>query len=378
MFHDQTQSLLDSRDLTGTTQIARYVTGIRVLSNYALSARPFPSPVSIVPDLWPRVWAWVDFLSTYADILAASTVIPPLKPYFFYRWMNFFYWRRLQDHENRLMIASTPGCRVLALRLWLNAPPETDSIGQTGFLLMIETVLLHQDGAACYRDVLEATDGNLTKIAELMKRHLDIVIPLTGPEPHIEMQHLEILRLTLTILIAIDASSPDECSLSMALLRFGLVKTSTFGARALSNVLSSSSPSGQQFCLYLCFVLLQLLCAKIPGKWILSMAIRHGLLHAILSAGRIEFSDQPGNAVLRELLVDIFTPSTLFCYVLADLGEAFKSVKEHHDFARADIGKAWTDFVKVLSRRLRVLNSFNAERKLTERACDNLEEITLS
>ncbi|KAK7050695.1 hypothetical protein R3P38DRAFT_2866491 [Favolaschia claudopus] len=351
---------LDPPTTTQTTYIILAVTALTGLFGTAPAAET-------VPALWPRVWAWIDFLSTFANLLS-ETVLTPLTPDFIYEGMCFCNRLLSKSPDKEMMIASSPGFCVLALRLWIN---ETDASRQIVLLVMVENILVPALGD-CYRDVLEATDGDLNKFAKVMSRHLNTIVPLGRAEPHIDVLNSETLRRTLNILFAVDTCSPERRALSLALIPLGLVKTLTFTARALGNILSSSSFYLHRMCLQLCLIHLRSTFIKIPGKFILPMAIRHGILDAILSAARIDFSDNPETA-LEDLLNDILAPSTVLCYTLPDIGKAFARVTEHREFVVPEVQQAWDSFVMVLSRRLRVLARFNSEDRLTQRACDNVE-----
>ncbi|KAK7024681.1 hypothetical protein R3P38DRAFT_2626034 [Favolaschia claudopus] len=337
-----------------------------------------PVPRDAFPEVWTRLWSWIDFISTYFDFL--RTHIHWLSEEKLYIALICFLHQMSLHPVNQRIIVSTPGCPLIAIRAWAFVLDIGDLLNKQRELSTIHEIIL--DSNVALDDVLDAVDGQVDRIAHLVMQQISPLVRLAPKSLQVrsridETQNAWLLQYAINIVLALDqivSGSPgDSRRLCSALVPLGFVEIVT--ACACSLVMDSSNLSdGAMDIANSCIAML---CSIFQGPSIhdaLRLAIKHGLLTLIPPCARW-LPNQPVHNNLYNLMKDYLCESMVRYNILETL-EPFQDLlqrAEHESasFSVPNVRNLWTAFSKLGRERFHIRRQFDRSPRI--RACDNVE-----
>ncbi|KAF7364553.1 hypothetical protein MVEN_00324300 [Mycena venus] len=325
-------------------------------------------------DLWPRVWAWAEFLSMYGASIRALVEVPSDEE--LHIGLIKFCAHMCKYLPTKDLIISTPGTAVLAVRAWMYMVDGDDFIRHQTKLFMVLEFL--GQSVVPLEDVLEGAGRDISDVAHLLMRQCKHVVRLTAAQNPVRMEYLWLLEHAFASVAAIDNiihnSNPRNItplSLFDALVPLGFVNVVAITAYTLSKIASPRIMGIVKNCI----LILNALFSGPRGDREVRVAVQNGLLHGILACARRDPSDDI-HPTLRNLLANILTPATVHYYALEALRTAYLEATNGtalNDFSRPDVREGWTTFERTLRTRLDILSLYKSKGRITRRACDNLE-----
>ncbi|KAK7063760.1 hypothetical protein R3P38DRAFT_11113 [Favolaschia claudopus] len=347
----------------------------------------FP-PRKACPDLWPRVWPWFQFISTYHRLLPDVTVFITDEKQFYGGFMRFCY-DMCEDAANRKLITSTPGCPFIAVRAWTMFSRRKDFHESEDVLIMVQDFLLRGD--ASLDELLEGVGGSITHLADLVIRICDFAIPPNEDD----MTSLFGLKFVFDFVVffsqkkrpgehKIDENKTGENKigenktdkpdpLCLALIPRGFVETVTDAALYLSNIPSGKVTSDLQVLMRRYLQLLIALFRHPRGDRCLGTAVQHGLRNIMQACGRRTSPWQELDDLLRILLLNILAPATVHYHLLFDLRTHWGHPEDDTPiYAEKKLVEASKTFADAFHQRTEALDQFSTK----QRTCDNVECMT--
>ncbi|KAK6969042.1 hypothetical protein R3P38DRAFT_3148142 [Favolaschia claudopus] len=345
------------------------------------STRP---PKDAAPDLWPRIAAWIEFFSTFDDLWRTLMPSSPSRKDFYVLFMTFCSHICDENDRNLQLVASTPGIRLLALRTWYSLS-DADFTRSDEVLHIIHDLVVNGVGLSM-EEVIEGSQGNLRNFACLLMRQCEPVVPNDcPPSQEAAMDNFWLFRLASDVIAVVDNLADPESHkefvprpLCEALLSLGFIKTVTMvGCAMCEHAHQRSLGSLEWRFLTNCVLLLEIMFRGRRPDHVLHTALKFGLLRIVLSCALIEPSD-PIHFSLSEFITNTLTPATIYCSALPDLVYAESQVTSAMEIRNSGVREAWIMFRNVLGSRNRILELFNSNKRISQRACDNVKCGTIS
>lgn len=321
-------------------------------------------PPATFPDLWPRLWTWVQFFDIYReqypeDSVAGSGFIVFASPF---------------TRSHKPTLASTPGFRRMLTRIWgplqVCGNPLRVAIG----LDRLTTVLFSELKVKTRRDVdevIEGAGGSLSDLADLVVSYID-QITSDGGTPVLKQES----RLLGTIFDFVDdvdrviaGGTPEKDTLGpfSAILSRNAVRSVT----AMLNVLIRTESRFHDLypLLRRSLVFLMQIFLGAPDRGAMTNALHAGLLQVvILSGARDTF-----NQILKPLIDDVL-PSSLMRYYeilfISDELRHLKALANTNAFQSCAVIGPWNQFISLAEERIQILRAVHAE-EYHLKACDN-------
>ncbi|KAJ7128806.1 hypothetical protein C8R43DRAFT_1210301 [Mycena crocata] len=296
-------------------------------------------PPDVGAEVWPRFWSWIQFFLLFGEYLAAFN-IEILSEKEFGLGCATFGDDICTQNSNRRLVTLSPGFQTLMVRTWASLL-YTDANDQHGIWMHLVLGFLLQGLPHQLDDIRDGAGGTFYDLATLVMRHISLIGKFTE-------------------------ESESRRPLCVALVARGFAEALTVITCVLSRTEMVDSQHVSQ-----CLLLLAAALTTEHGSRRVSVAVRHGLLNAIVTCAERDFS-AAANAWLRFLLDKVLGPATTSCYALADIGTAFLAVSAEDSLARSKIIEVWIPFTVVIRARLGVLRTFDSRENSSLRACDNI------
>ncbi|KAJ7093589.1 hypothetical protein C8R44DRAFT_396676 [Mycena epipterygia] len=132
-------------------------------------------PAGVGSDLWPRIWAWFQFLDMHRANLSAMKVTVLRCAVRFCRGTEW------------VALNATPGFYITVGRVWVSSLKETDV--QLSPLIYVSALLTILN-MSNLEELMEGAGGSLDSLAALVTQHMD----LSSKQTPITQRHLELLR----------------------------------------------------------------------------------------------------------------------------------------------------------------------------------------
>ncbi|KAJ7447457.1 hypothetical protein FB451DRAFT_1536128 [Mycena latifolia] len=311
----------------------------------------------LYPILWPRIWAWMQFLDTHDHCLAESRSNSAVKD------VNRAHYllkirEIMSDQSTAELVASTRGVWTMVAGMWATCIERNSfARGFSGAQVLCE--FIRDPRAASHMDeFIETLGGTTLDLVMVVIKHIKLVA--VNPEHPLTPSSLYYLFPALKFLQGIISASlvPRE-----VLLAAGTTKALVDTTCALTRIEDDQAGELLPICLYL-------LCQEERSG--MASALKSGLLHAIVACGT--HSKDPADPNLR-LLLGLSIWSSLVCYsVLRRMPKALRQVQttrlEGHP-----IFPDWTNFIELVNARLAVVRSFESPSRIPLRACDNVKHL---
>ncbi|KAJ7629247.1 hypothetical protein DFH06DRAFT_1226206 [Mycena polygramma] len=324
-------------------------------------------------DLWPRVWVWVDFLHTFRDNLRGVTEQSEEDLYVDFILFAAAFTQSLTaplqlDASIVALMRETRGFVVVLFRAWTVAFKIPDTETRERALVAVSMFLMVVARDPLYLpEMLDTVGGSSDKLAVLFVRHISRVAP-TG-QAKLTPTKLQLLVRIFPIMEALNKNLP---SLIPALASNELAKVLTDAILALirTNLPNDTRPDpASTFYMSVTFLTMVLLTPE--GYRVVTEAIQHGLLRAIVTCGHGRIPKEISKH-LEYLLTDILAPATVRYYLLEEIRDAIAQLDDtvsSPSFQKSEIFKAWSTFAAVTTARVEVAREFDSDF-VSQRACD--------
>lgn len=340
-----------------------------------------PLASDVAPTLWPRVWAWSQFIYAYHKDLTG--IFSYSQKTFCIDFLALCGW--FHDHvQIREEMAATPGFRELFSYTWTYLPQLADHHNPRLMELLLHDLnafIMDSDPSEPVNlaELTQGAGGSISHLAHLVMEYFDCMFRL--PFSVIDKS---IVYYSLNLLVFInhaDGYSRSEKRwfevpigpFCLALLNQGFLKILILMIESLcrDSVSNSSATS-----LTSCFTLLLRL-LRAPGSQWLPEALGNGLLQAVVkcstTAMNYTISDRQAlNLRLKIMLVHCISANliyypTVFAVknVLADVEEVAATGR----FRQSDLSLLWDEFTALARSRVAVLKEMTEMKMM--KACDN-------
>ncbi|KAK6991853.1 hypothetical protein R3P38DRAFT_2659908 [Favolaschia claudopus] len=342
------------------------------------------TPVRAAADLWPRVWAWMQFFWTYDEFLRCLPFhLLPQED--LHADMLRFCEHMFAHPPNKVLFTSTPGFAVFVTRAWSLVVGGFGSVEHRRATQMVDHLFIHE--FASLEDLIEGAGGTINNLAQLCMRDVKLAVPDTTRDGPLILENMGPLEAVLNFLIVIDNHNRDknpifaENPLCRALIPLGVIEPLTYAANMLihhSSIRNGTRTRVLEDLIKRCLIVFEMFFRGPGGHRTLHIAVRFGLLNImhVTSQWKLDNSDVLDQALLA-LLVNVLPRSAMYYDSLPDLAQAYNEIatKEIRGsaFASSLVFEAWQRFGEAVQWRFSLLNYFNSEEYEAHRACDNIE-----
>ncbi|KAJ7026839.1 hypothetical protein C8F04DRAFT_101331 [Mycena alexandri] len=334
--------------------IARAVVSLRSLPIRSAADGSAIFAQEALPDVWPRVWKWIQFLDKHGDRLAISNV----ESYSLYCEAI----STLQMHaDTKKLIYDTPGVHVVMARAWATFVGKHCTPEQASYVGLCRFLLEDTPSFTTIEEFVQGAGGSQPDLARLMVAHLKLFIP--RHDFPISNETLTLIRPVVQLFKAINSTVDLWNS---ELFSQGIVRALVFIMRSLT--LPSSADDKEEVADDCFIILIRLLILTRQHKHIAD-AVQFGLLHAIALSPTATVS-------VKCLLTLVLPRATAYYSVLQQVRKGLEEVEDitrGSDFWASDKFEFWTKFMEVVEHRLEVLRRYEQGDWLSGRHCDNLD-----
>ncbi|KAJ7113265.1 hypothetical protein C8R43DRAFT_1040121 [Mycena crocata] len=332
--------------------------------------------VEIGPDIWPRVWAWVQFLHLYRRHLPGITVSVSGRVLCLDLLM---FAGTFADHpRTHALMLATPGFRYMVAKAWVYLPDIQDPKKREVMLTDLRAFFAdeHAADAAPLAELIDGSGGTLTDLAWLVVAYIDAAVP----EPGTEMDYLYIHLLVsiLGFVAKVEPRLAEPTQIHEPLGPFGAALFSQEIVPALCNAAraaSTASASQTHFAFHLLLVHLSVMIYQQPAHECITQALENQLLLALVTCAQGPL----GRKLQHQLGIffGAFLPGALVYYrVLAVMDNALAEVAElvkRDGFKASPIYDKWHTFHNLANQRLDLRDVYDDGEYPTQKACDNLK-----
>ncbi|KAJ7654027.1 hypothetical protein DFH06DRAFT_1203447 [Mycena polygramma] len=360
---------VDRLDATLGTETLRATVerGFESLSALATLADLDLIPLDVAPDLWPRVWPWMDFIQTYWNYLPGfrpSDQLPNCA-----RMATLI--NTLQGHqETTVVIAKTRGVRTIFARVWARAlhddsfSPDALALHELHrilFFLYVDNDMRNPENLA---EVVAGT-GGIEGLVLALKRNMThaCAVPPCA-------QAIGSLGAAIDCVLLLHTHYKDLPSL---LLSEEMIPTFITALGTLSTSLVTGAPLNA----HVCVLLLEQGLRDTPQ---LVRAMEAGFLSlviplAIMSPRAVGATATMGD-VLKTVLSEVLPlglTSFRFVSQLRTMITNATVAASSAQFRRSPLFDDWTRFVNLAESRINVLDAWQSAGRPLLQACDNLK-----
>ncbi|KAJ6524160.1 hypothetical protein B0H19DRAFT_598169 [Mycena capillaripes] len=334
---------------------------------YALKALN-DSELRAGPDLWPRIWAWIEFLHTYRDFYPpfSSGLDGKISAHLLY-----FLDRFASDSNTVDLIRQTIGVRTVVMHAWaslVDSQIGPDHIGFSQLRNFFCSAMLPYDPHDLEK-ILESAGGP-EGVAAIVVKTFKLFIP--NRHTPISEKTLRFIEGPLVFLLDLKDSGGI---ISPALISGGVVSVLTTAACAISKS-HGKHPNALSVLLDIFDVLHGLFSVPTSYKTIRS-AIKMGLLRAIIFSGiACRDTDNIESTGLWKTLDVTLPTATVFYTVVAQLEGQLADVESlisAPSFQQSPICGRWRSFEAVAHDRIALVKALASKDYVPVKACDNME-----
>ncbi|KAJ7652819.1 hypothetical protein DFH06DRAFT_1330913 [Mycena polygramma] len=337
-------------------RFTRTLLGLHGIANLALFK---VIPPAALTDLWPRVWAWIQFLDIYQDYLPRPRLEWGMSSYDLYLKVFRVFQRNTEASE---LVHATPGVRVVvgrAWRLFVRVREGTCFDDVCDFLAHG----IKDAGTANFDELVDGAGGSRADLASVIVSHMDRVLP----NPTSTVTETTFRRLATIIFIVEDTLLADwDVALRAALVSKGIVKALTTTLLALCHSHLPLAPS----VLKSFFSGLVKTLDDSPSH-ILNQSLRAGLLRLIFEFGSREDIEDI-HPFISYLICGVLTKYAVYHSVLSQLDESVREVPFQYP-QLSQLRKDWDQLVILVDERLQIAKQYRSGELAATRACDNME-----
>ncbi|KAF7373735.1 MYND-type domain-containing protein [Mycena sanguinolenta] len=328
------------------------------------------------PDLWPRVWTWIDFLHTHRRVLPLPSGEPA------WRFLLRFTSRWLCHAPTAELICSTVGVRSLIVHVWMslvNSAEVFDSEDlsthlQFSYLCDFIRGGMHIEDAANFSEVLEAA-GGLSGLASLVVRSIIFCIP-----NHQTVVRRDAFFLFYNIMNFILQLETIPENIYPSFVSAGIVPVFTSAVCAISNQASAETEFADGYNLLVAFGALQIFLDVTPSYKSIGDALGAGLLQAIVYTIVICKNMDEGclkTSPLFSLVANTLPTSTVYHTVVSQLEEPLLHIQFLElftpSFKKSPIYIPWKMFENLAEERIQIMKRIESKEEYSRKACYSLQ-----
>ncbi|KAJ7635655.1 hypothetical protein DFH06DRAFT_1434223 [Mycena polygramma] len=361
---------LDPAGLPSPDHISAAQTLDRIISSVAVAFNALQvipllrdTPPGVYPELWPRAWAWIEFLHIHHDHLAAL----PAKEDLYKIFMKVIIHFQVFDHR-RLVAATTGVCAVVG-RAWELSLDSGDNDAISDISLFVNWEVGDHDFGPI-DEYLEGIGGGIEHLAAMLMRYLSYAVG-DGVTP---MSDLAWSHFTATMCFILRISKSEELAsrLSNALNPRGIVPALLTGIFCGLPVVDEQANGRELISLTLNFV--GQYSTAPPGRRRISEALHAGILRVLVLVASV--------VPLREerdvdfFLKTVLPPYMVYHSILVQMPSFLADVEtlvESEIFMASPHFPAWQAFRALVDERLALVQAFDSDPPTRFKACDNLE-----
>ncbi|KAJ6505689.1 hypothetical protein C8R47DRAFT_1315893 [Mycena vitilis] len=348
--------------------------GVSMYSLYRLQI-----PIGAFPDLWPRLWQWVQFYHTYCHHFVdsrkadgRSRIDPGTICQDFVRFVGSFH----SSKDILDLMLATPGFRYIVTRAWVSRLNDAEELSLSAVYPDVSRLILETSETmqpAHIQELIDGAGGHYTDFASLMIRYINAVLP-TRESP--SLIAIDLLGCIVDFLPGMDSAferrapgkvSPSPEALGEALLAQGLVGALTSIMYAVSDVFEPGGTLLEDCAQWLIGTLSD-------PRWhsLIAEALDAGLLYSIASC----IADGGIPEQVTAMLETILPWSLTFCRNVKRLKNGVlqaEPVLVTEEFQNSKLAPLWRAFLTSANERVLVMYDFNAGAGPDRRACDNIK-----
>ncbi|KAK7002403.1 hypothetical protein R3P38DRAFT_1733277 [Favolaschia claudopus] len=345
-------------------------------------------PSAAFMDLWPRVWAWIDFLDEFRDLVPISQKTPLQTRYTIF--LTSFQMFRGNEAVKNLM-DKTPHLYAIVGRAWnifLNGDVVTDTAHEPELeedrLMGLDDVSYflrlwswsESWGSPSFEELVAGVGGTRSHLASLVVAHIHFALP-TASTPAVEANVLHLVAMMYLVGGTGEesgtASRSRDSIFRDALLHKGAIAALTTAIQAIDG---STVPIAATVMQCMLRALVSLMNNFPRHKWVVQ-ALDAGLLNVMLCCGSAKRLKEM-SALLDDLLYDILPSTTVYHSVLSAFQRGLAKIQ--HIDVKARFGdeiylELWEGLFRLVRPRLALLDEYDSGQLAASihRACDNLE-----
>ncbi|KAJ7607645.1 hypothetical protein DFH06DRAFT_1486488 [Mycena polygramma] len=314
-------------------------------------------PPDASPDLWPRVWPWMEFLHVYWDYLGSFTARGKIHSFLIYTSILLF----LQDHpESTAIVCATSGVRVLIAQAWkglLHSNLITNAAAPKELIRLVIPLTTDIGNPANFDEILDGVGGTNSDLVDVIITHISLALSFPTADT---------VASSLTLAINFTEATNDLYPEFQAALLSGGIITSLISA--------FNTVTGHPLVLHTSSYL-----QDWPTRWMVE-ALQAGLLPCIISHA-LNNVGIPKDAVgdvtehLDQLVLEIL-PRALISYpVITQMHVSLADVEEMAstaDFRVLPLFRSWTKLVALAEERIQVVNEWEDRGMPLLLQCDSM------
>ncbi|KAJ7154168.1 hypothetical protein C8R46DRAFT_1297882 [Mycena filopes] len=325
-------------------------------------ASNIPLLPSVLRDLWPHLWRWVQFFDVYRPTVGDDAG-PGVR---FLKLVSLL----LPDDITSGILASTPVLRRMVARSWdilLRTTEPTVPFGFDGLTELIRWKLLITSPADV-EEFVEGAGGSFNDLATLILGYVDRI-----PKEDFgwEGEIFEFIDNVETVLGFTRTSDPSIGPLRTALSSVDAVASVTRMAYKLMRNVSPTSRHIPHPIPKAIHLLIHLFITT--GSRLLPAALRAGLLYVVVSCSAGFY---PSEFDLTMLVKNVLAHSLMSYSTLSVLESALETVEhiaQSPRFRASGVFEHWNTFIEISRERLAVFNKFNEVGRQRRKVCDNVQ-----
>ncbi|KAJ6468518.1 hypothetical protein C8R47DRAFT_1325784 [Mycena vitilis] len=317
----------------------------------------------LTDELWPRIWAWMEFLHRYRDIIPAVLGGDPLETYSTYG--------ELIAHFALDLIGETPGLKAVITAVWkvLLGVGSDYMEGTYQLLSRLITPVGMSQSETHLMDLVEGAGGTVHDLVSLLLLHIRCSVwTPQSPVPPATLNSFLFNGVRVVGSVSGGGGPADS-----ALLASGVERAMI---RALCSFKHSELP-WQSFDTTFCFVFHPILhfigCP--PGYPAIRRALKAGLLRLVFHRAQ---QSETVSMWLTRLLKEILLPMTVYHSCLTELQKNFAELADLEvegslEFQQSRIFPEWSRFATVARARIRLMDECNAGEYRAQKGCSNMD-----
>ncbi|KAJ7183464.1 hypothetical protein C8R46DRAFT_1344292 [Mycena filopes] len=317
-------------------------------------------PTPAAPDLWPRIWPWVEFIDTYRDPLPKIQMLENQVVYY-NAVLNIIL--LLRRHEaTAAVIDATPGIRVILVRIWALYVQDPEIAGKNKFGNLCgyihSSLKLHEDPN--FAEAIEGAGGSRAELATIVLKHIKHVVAFPSANN------------TIFCLRPVVALLRHKCRadtlFDQTLIDQGVVEILT----SVVCLLTGPAFVNDMDLFDTCFATIFRYVMTPFGHNLVTQALRAGILPAFLERARRPCTPQMQHVL--DSTLTIFVASVVYLSVLSQMHASITALPfavNHNSFKGFGLSTRWKTFWTVLQQRFGLMRTYLA-RQTVSKACDNV------
>ncbi|KAJ7144709.1 hypothetical protein C8R43DRAFT_1130428 [Mycena crocata] len=317
-------------------------------------------PQGAAPDLWPRVWGWVEFFHTYWRALPGIHPSEEINACRLHSSIVCLLRSHPGTHDR---IVHTQGVRPILVKAWVTLIEDDMRAAIPGAMReTIQFISALTDDLELphnFEAIVDGLGGNLPRLAAGIVKQISRALANT------EWQ-LSVAGIASAVAFA-QAMAADNDTWNTILVSQGMITSVVEALHELENHRVHNVDATIDVCLMLVARYMQVDTG-------VAEALRAGILRSIVSLGtqRKDAQASPITKFLKPILKRILPNSLISHAVLTAIRDPFKEISGQDVLEESPLFEAWENFTFLVQSRLLFLYRWDDSGALTFKACDNM------